>query len=403
MVKKHILILNWQFPPNSGIGGRRSAKLAKEWKALGHDITIVTQITKDDRKGSQNWIDEETIQSFDFHFIKEKNQFNALYFRSGLLNSIKLWILKKWHGAFTRGNPIDDCRFAESAILKKLNSIHNHKPIDLLFVSSAPFSLSVYASRFKKKHREIQLWCDFRDPWKNAANYGLQTLNNRQRETEFSFQKEVGDQTDFLSAPYEAILSEFDDKETRAKKILIPHFTDRQLKQVLSEPHDAPPILVYAGNLYDGAMPYIKSALKTLNNISFEQQPQLHFIGNFSTSIQQEMVKEYNNILFYPWMEQGLDQHLALSQGLIILLSEDNQDFHTTKFYDFLPLRKPYFYIGPKGQVLKTIEDNQLGCSLEQYNPNSIDSFNAENAIELAKKHTAEIMALTILNHVFPE
>jgi hypothetical protein len=403
MVKKHILILNWQFPPNQGIGGRRSAKLAKEWKALGHDITIVTQSTKDDGKGSQNWIDEETIHSFDYHYIEEKNHFNALYFQSGLINSIKLWILKKWHGAFTAGNPIDDCRFSELAISKKLESIHQKKPIDLLFVSSAPFSLSVYACRFKKKHPEIHLWCDFRDPWKNAVNYGLQILNNRQREAELKFQKEVGIQSDFLSAPYEAILSEFEKEDSQAKRILIPHFTDRPLTPIITPPHSEVPTITYAGNLYDGSMPYIQTALKTLNILPVEQQPQLHFIGNFSTSIQQEMVKEYNNILFYPWMDQGLDHHLASSQGLIILLSEDNKDFHTTKFYDFLPLGKPYLYIGPKGQVLKTIEDHNLGCSLAQYNSNSLMSYNPEEALQLARKHTAETMALTILNHVFPD
>lgn len=403
MVKKHILILNWQFPPNHGIGGRRSAKLAKEWKALGHDITIVTQATKNDGNGSQNWINEETIQSFDYHFIAEKNHFNALYFRSGFINSIKLWLLKKWHGAFTLGNPIDDCRFAASAISKILHNVHSQKPIDLLFVSCAPFSLSVYASRFKKTHQEIQLWCDFRDPWMKAVNYGLQMLNNRQKEAEFSFQKEVAMQSDFLSAPYEDILAEFDTTQTYAKKIFIPHFTDRPLTLKIQPSISDTPHFTYAGNLYDGSMPYIKSALKTLNNLTSEQQPQLHFIGNFSISIQQEMVKEYNKILFTPWLDQGLNHYLESSQGLIILLSEDNKDFHTTKFYDFLPLGKPYLYIGPKGNVLKTIEDHNLGCSLAQYNSNSLMSYNPEEALQLARKHTAETMALTILNHVFPE
>lgn len=395
--------MNWQFPPNQGIGGRRSAKLAKEWKALGHDITIVTQATKNDGNGSQNWINEETIQSFDYHFIDEKNHFNALYFRSGFINSIKLWILKKWHGAFTPGNPIDDCRFAGSPISKTLRTIHSQKPIDLLFVSSAPFSLSVYASRFKKTHPEIQLWCDFRDPWMKAVNYGLQMLNNRQREAESGFQKEVALHSDFLSAPYGAILDEFDTTQSQAKKICIPHFTDRPLTLNIQPSLSDTPLFTYAGNLYEGSMPFIQSALKMLNGLPSEQQPHLQFIGNFSISNQKEMVKQYNKIRFTPWQDQGLNHYLESSQGLIILLSEDNQDFHTTKFYDFLPLGKPYLYIGPKGKVLKTIEDNNLGCSLEQYNSNSLTSYNPEKALQLARKHTAETMALTILNHVFPE
>ena len=70
MVKKHLLILNWQFPPNAGIGGRRSAKLAKEWKNLGHEITILTQSTSGTNKGSQSWINEEDVNAFDYFFIQ---------------------------------------------------------------------------------------------------------------------------------------------------------------------------------------------------------------------------------------------------------------------------------------------------------------------------------------------
>ena len=401
MVKKHILILNWQFPPNQGIGGRRSAKLAKEWKALGHDISIVTQTTTNSNKGSQNWISDEIIKSFDYHFIDEKNNFNALYFRKGILNSIWLWILKKWHGVFTPGNPIDDCRFAGLAISQKLESIHQKKPIDLLFVSCAPFSLSVYASEFKEENPEIQLWCDFRDPWKNAVNYGLQLLNERQRTTEQHFQKEVGMKSDFVSAPYQAILDEFKDEETQAQKILIPHFTDRSITSMAQTPVSDKPTFTYAGNLYDGSMPYIKIALKALNSLPSEQQPLLHFIGHFTEDTQKEMVKEYNGIRFSPWQEQGIDQYLQSSDGLIILLSKDNQNFHTTKFFDFLPLSKPYFYIGPKGDVFKTIEDHHLGCSLEQYTPDALKNHQPGRALQLAEKHTAQKMSLTILNHVF--
>jgi hypothetical protein len=236
-----------------------------------------------------------------------------------------------------------------------------------------------------------------------AVNYGLQMLNNRQRDTESGFQKEVAMQSDFLSAPYGAILDEFDTTHTLARKICIPHFTDRPLTLKIQPSLSDTPLFTYAGNLYEGSMPFIQSALKMLNGLPSEQQPHLQFIGNFSISNQKEMVKQYNKISFTPWQDQGLNHYLESSQGLIILLSEDNQDFHTTKFYDFLPLGKPYLYIGPKGKVLKTIEDNNLGCSLEQYNSNSLTSYNPEKALQLARKHTAETMALTILNHVFPE
>ncbi len=401
MVKKHLLILNWQFPPNTGIGGRRSAKLAKEWKNIGHEISVLTRQTSGTNKGSQSWINKGDIEAFDYFFIQKKNTFNALYFKTGLLNSALLWFLKKWHGIFTAGNPIDDCRFSGREIAQQLENIHKNKPIDLLFVSCAPFSLSVYAGRFKKLHPEVLVWCDFRDPWKNAVNYGLQLLNNRQLKSELRFHQEVPETIDFISAPYQGILSEFDAPNCRAKKVLIPHFTDREINELKRPIQKAIPEFIYAGNLYEGSLIHVLEGVMAINQLKKEDQPVIHFIGDFDLQIQQQLQQAYDKFQFTPWMNTGLEKQLESCDGLIIILSEHNQHFHTTKFYDFLPLGKPYLYIGPKGEVHQTIVDHNLGCSIEQYNVSFFDRYQTQEALRLARKHTATIMAKRILSDAF--
>jgi len=401
MVKKHILILNWQFPPNAGIGGRRSAKLAKEWKNLGHEISILTQQTSGRDKGSQSWIKEEDVQALDYFFIQKKNGFNALYFKSGLLNSALLWFLKKWHVLFTAGNPIDDCRFSGREIVQQLEHIHKNKPIDLLFVSCAPFSLSVYAARFKKLHPEVLVWCDFRDPWKNAVNYGLRLLHSRQLKSELNFQKEVSQSVDFISAPYPEILSEFESTVSRAQLVLVPHFTDRRMDIQIQSEMMKTPQFTYAGNLYEGSLPYVITGLMALQSLPSSDQPILHFIGDIDQGTKDAMMTYYHNIIFSPWMNEGLDRHLESSSGLIILLSENNKDFHTTKFFDFLPLRKPYLYFGPEGKVIKTIKEHQLGCSIEQYDRDALLLYSSDNAIALANQHTANYMAKFLLERAY--
>ncbi len=401
MVKKHIVILNWQFPPNAGIGGRRSAKLAKEWKNLGHEISILTQQTSGTENSSKNWINDEDVQAFDYFFIQKKNSFNALYFKAGLLNSALLWFLKKWHGLFTLGNPIDDCRFSGQEIAQQLKHIHKTKPIDLLFVSCAPFSLSVYAARFKILHPEVLVWCDFRDPWKYAVNYGLQLLNRRQLKSELNFQQEVNQGVDFISAPYQEILSEFESTSSKARLVLIPHFTDRKVNSEINSTMTKNPKFTYAGNLYEGALPFVIQGLLALQSLPSGDQPTLHFIGNIDQGTKEKMISNYHNIIFSPWMNDGLDHQLESSSGLIILLSDNNKDFHTTKFFDFLPLGKPYLYFGPKGKVFKTIEEHQLGCSIEQYHRDALLHYSHEKAMTLAQQHTANRMAKFLLERAY--
>jgi hypothetical protein len=401
MVKKHILILNWQFPPNKGIGGRRCAKLAQEWKTMGHDISIISHQQEGDLKSSNLWIDADTLQSFDHHFIRDTNQFNALYFKSGWFNAIHLQLGKIWHRLFTKGNPIDDARFAEKTIIKTLEKVHQKKNIDLLFVSSAPFSLSLYACMFKKQHPTMKVWCDFRDPWKNAINYGLQLLSKRQLKDENQFQTYVAQTADYLSAPYVEILGEFNDEFASTKKVLIPHFTDRKISASTASSYKSAPLLTYAGNWYEGSMIYFKNTFEQLNLLPEGEKPTIGFIGHFEEQLQSELKLMYDKINFQPWMASGLDDALMKSDGIIILLSDHNRDFHTTKFYDYLPFGKPYFYVGPMGKVAETIQEKQLGCLLYQYHPRFWNQFESKNAHLLLKEFSAKKMATKIIEHAF--
>ncbi|MEN9334467.1 MAG: hypothetical protein RLY35_1647 [Bacteroidota bacterium] len=401
MVKKHILILNWQFPPNRGIGGRRCAKLAQEWKAMGHEITVITQQPTTPSSEPNQWIQPETQKAFEYRFVAATNRFNALYFQSGLVNALLLRLGKIYHRIFTKGNPIDDTRFASRSIMQALEETHHQKKIDLLFVSSAPFSLSLYACRFKQQHPEILVWCDFRDPWKNAINYGLQMLSTRQREDEHSFQREVGILADYVSAPYEEILDEFEMELGTNKKVLIPHFTDREVIDTPCAFNNQQPVLTYAGNWYEGAMTYVEETFGALNKLNEQDQPIIQFIGQFNLALQSALKSKYSKLVFLPWMDQGLDEVLMKSDGIIILLSEHNQNFHTTKFYDYLPFGKPYFYIGPMGKVAHTIQDKKIGCLLTQYQPHFWEHYQSEPAHHMVKAFSAKKMATKIIEHAF--
>jgi hypothetical protein len=50
----------------------------------------------------------------------------------------------------------------------------------------------------------------------------------------------------------------------------------------------------------------------------------------------------------------------------VILLSWHNKDFKTTKFFEYLPYKVPYLYVGPEGHVSESIEKEGLGYVLRK-------------------------------------
>jgi hypothetical protein len=58
---------------------------------------------------------------------------------------------------------------------------------------------------------------------------------------------------------------------------------------------------------------------------------------------------------------------IAKSDFCIIFLAEHNRNFFTTKYFEYLPLQKPYLFIGPEGKVSKEIEANKMGCSWQSF------------------------------------
>jgi hypothetical protein len=63
-----------------------------------------------------------------------------------------------------------------------------------------------------------------------------------------------------------------------------------------------------------------------------------------------------------------------------MMAADHNKNQFTTKFFEYLPLRKPFVYLGPEGELSKFIESNRLGRRLENISrdlPILVNDFNA--------------------------
>jgi hypothetical protein len=65
---------------------------------------------------------------------------------------------------------------------------------------------------------------------------------------------------------------------------------------------------------------------------------------------------------------------MASADALLIILPENKKNERTTKFFEYLPLRKPLLIVAPKGEVTLFVESNKLGVDALQ-SPDTLVSF----------------------------
>ena len=386
MASAHILVLNWHFPPHEGIGGRRTALLAEQWISKGIEVTVIAKKPHPNGKKS-DWIDDSVLNQIHLVHIDHENPYNVLFFKSDSRSKwLRVW-KKFYYNFFAVGNPIDQTFFCGPEITKAIEAVHAQKKIDWIFTSGAPFYLAYWASLFKAKNHDIRLWCDFRDPWLNAINYGMLHLSAPQRKGDDAVRDFVTHYADFISAPYPEILEEFESDDP-IEKMHIPHFhSHKQLMEGRSNHH-----WVYAGEIYEHTALLWEKAIAQLELKSRAIQVEIYTqhtdrLASIATS---------PIALISSGIGKSIEEKLASCEHIIISLGEHNKDFFTTKFFDHLTYQKPYLYIGPEGKVSRFITENKLGLRWEDFGDPSFE-YNSALSLELWEQHKAEKMAGLIL------
>ncbi len=335
-----ILVINFKSPPFQGIGGRRWSKISKELIRRGHCVNLI---------------------------YAEKSPSKV---PSAFCNGIKypvawkhpLHISSKWRGKFMQKlsyfqrrlsggySFFDEGSYVISDLQKGLKFIFESKPIDILFVTCPPYSWTFEVTKWCKSHYpDVKIWVDLRDPWINANNWGIPGLTANQRLQENFRHQYVAEHANFISSPANEILDEF--SNCKAEKVHLKHFFDEddfsQTNHSSFHAIQDYSYWMYAGQFYVGMeeqMEIWKRAIESNPQeewkiFSKDHEKFRQYLGGFQN------VKIHNEIGsdIYRWMLQA--------KGFIVALSGYNQNFFTTKFYDYLPWEKPLVYLGPKGKV----------------------------------------------------
>lgn len=353
-----LLLVCYDFPPNSGIGGRKWAFLAKYLLKKNIDLYV---ITKQNDHDDSNWdIDLQSVKRF---------YFKANY--PSILNSYPVGIFKKIKYRITlfclkiliKGNYYDRGKLLGKEIIKKTEDVCREFGIRNIVFTGGPFSFLYYGSMIKKNNSKLNFISDFRDPWTFGNYNGFQNLSNNKQDQEYKYLSEVLRKSDTIIVP-NGIIKDYYTKIYQDSKInIMPHAVDVQfIKKRKSIKCDRINFVNFGSQYFglDGWMNIINEEInKTKIDIVF-------YTNDFKYKL---IFKNNKHINYHPPVKySSVFDILSEANGSLLFVNNQIKDFLSTKYIECFAARIPIVLIGEKGFVSNFIENNRLGIFIEGKN-----------------------------------
>ncbi|MFM7235025.1 MAG: hypothetical protein ACKOZM_10590, partial [Flavobacteriales bacterium] len=157
----NFLLINYDFPPNPGIGGRRWAKLAKALALEGHHIFVIkaehpggintSPWTSDTKHPNIHIYDAERVYPKSLSHPEKTLVARAQY-------KFHHWLLKLKQ----EGTIYDQSIGWEKNLIPIANQIISANAIDVIIATGAPWNLLVYAAKLKEQFPKCKLLTDYR-------------------------------------------------------------------------------------------------------------------------------------------------------------------------------------------------------------------------------------------------
>ncbi|MDG2247411.1 MAG: hypothetical protein P8L71_13735 [Flavobacteriales bacterium] len=371
---KKIILACFDFPPNAGIGGRRWAKLAKGLALSGVEVHVIKAAPV---KGYEHsgWQDDINSDLIHIHTLERTypevvshgptNLWGKLKYRSAIAKLQKI----------EKGTIYDVAIGWKDAFLSAAEQLIQDEGIENLVATGAPFNILYYAAIVKERNPNINLLVDYRDPWLTAENYGMKDLSPERMKAEITKQELVFKHADMVMCPNEFLLEEIQQtgvQQANSSFKSLPHFFDPDDLDAYLQPTNASANqinLVYGGAIYIGLEETLKSLADALKKLKASSPTSIAKLRvTFYTPHQQfasifDGLEDY--VSFKPTIGKDFFTELNKATAAIILLAEHNKNYLTTKFFEYLPFKKPLVFMGAKGHTSSFISTHKLGHVLK--------------------------------------
>lgn len=364
---KNLLIINYAFPPNEGVGGRRWAKFSKYLNKQKVNVFVIN--AKKQNTKISNWINDVkniNITSLNTSFpgilqITPKTIYQKIYYRIAILYC-KLMI---------KGNYFDYSSFWKNRLLKTTEELILKHKISNIIVSCAPFKMAFFVIGLKKKFPNIQFIADFRDPWvNNKTSYGLYSMQNSRIEQEKLMEQHVILNYDKIFVVANEMENYFKETYKIDNKIkVIPNGFDSNDFKVLDNCNiliNDKIEIIFAGTFYGKAKYILQNLVNVLkNNSELNSKLVFNFYGDMPVDCI-DLLKsvpsccKYGGVLS---LESAYNQ-ISKNNFTALFLTDDLTYSISTKFLEYLMLKKPILVFSKPGKTPNLIINENLGFAI---------------------------------------
>lgn len=368
--KKNILIITSQFLPHTkSIGGIArvfgfTQKLKKKY-----NVKILTQ--KNKYYGYLGL--KKYVKDFDINFISEKT--NTQSSRINKTFQIPKYIIKTIFRNLFYILSLDNAfiykgDYASSA----LKSIKKNK-IDIILISSPPFSLLSISRNIKKKYPNIKIVLDYRDGW-------TQRISNKYlflvKSLIFRFlEKEILKISDLVITATQTIKDDLDKKISINSHLITNGF----LSKVNSPSNKKSKINKFINIGYFGLVSESKFSYRDINilynSLKNNNRVKIHFYGN--SNIKKKKFINFKNFSFHENIDfEKVKIEMKKMDYLLVYHTELStvREVVTSKFYEYLTTNVPILVItNGESEASHLVNKYKLGISINYQVYNLIKFF----------------------------
>lgn len=362
------LFISFYFPPFSRVGGRRWAKHIKYFQRFGEKFKVLAG----DFEGSSPW--DNDVKSYESEITRIPISVYYPYYKRVLpknfIQKIK-WKINLTYNHFLEkkysGNFWDDSRSYENQFYSNALEIIRKEKINHVCLSVGPFAYSTILPKLKKEIEGLKITIDYRDYWHDC----FASLSESKKSEEIRKQKEVLSSVDLILAPNSEMCT-YLKSEFNKDVYLLPHCIDEDFSNIntmnFKKVDRENFVILYGGSMYEKMEHYILQLINLIKEIEkLGYKVELKILTMQAAYV--DLFKKHNiNFNIEPLLPINEYINLAQKSDLILLMRPDwSPNGFSTKFFESVALQKPILYIGPKGEVNKFINDNNLGFSLAEY------------------------------------
>lgn len=369
----NILIITFFYPPYPKVGSRRWVKFAKYLHRSGKSIRLLVAQMDVDKKSP--W--DEDAQEVEKFVTRLHFKYPLPYYKKTI--PVSLMDKFRWHaskilssGKNRNNTTYDNSEIYAPEFLKAARKIIQQENITTVVFTATPFHLAWHLSQLKKEFSNVKFVFDLRDLWTDW----MKDFPAEKFQYELQLERETIKNSDLVITPAEKIgeilKARYPGRSDTIK--VIPHAFDAD--DFKSAENNAAGFtrkgvhLVYAGTMYshmEENMHVLAELLKANNNLYLDLFTfNTDYSEIFKDFIAQKRVKYHQPLSIKSFT--GIVNKYADALLYMRSSQSNDTDFLSSKFFDYLLLRKPLVYIGGEGKVDKFIHQNKIGFSLTKDN-----------------------------------